>query len=103
MTPEQRKLARHALGLPNDLRRSYRNRYFTSEATTPWHGWMALVKDGLAEFEKTPPGMKRMDFFWLTEAGAREALEPGETLDPEDFPAAPSPATHEAQNAQRAA
>lgn len=26
------------------------------------------------------------DFFWLTRAGAEMALEPGERLDPEDFP-----------------
>lgn len=79
MTPEQRKLARHALGLPNDQKRSYRNRYFT-HATSPV--WVAMKAAGEADGRANGPG----DFWWLTIKGAELALDPGETLDREDFP-----------------
>lgn len=84
MTPEQRKLARHALGLdnPNAKGRSYRNRYYAGRGHEAWgtlhemvgQGWMNLVDVG------------GRSMFWLTMVGAKLALDPGETLDPEDFP-----------------
>lgn len=82
MTPTQRELARHALGLPNDRMRSYRNSYFVGNRS-PAHGeWLKMLERGLAEVEPGEPN----DFFWLTRAGAEMALNEGERLDPEDFP-----------------
>lgn len=82
LTPSERDLARHALGLPNSRRRSYRNRYFAPPGSESHVIWSALVARGLAEMSRRP----RNDFFCLTRVGAEAALEPGETLDPEDFP-----------------
>jgi hypothetical protein len=81
MTPSQRQLARHALGLPNSARESYRNRYVTAPGTDIWADWQAMVRAGQATYDPTPPGT-----FRLTRAGALMAIEPGEALDREDFP-----------------
>lgn len=85
MTPDQRRLARHALGLPNRFDRSYRNRYVTAE-TDPT--WQAMVAAGLARCETwSRPGWSVPSaLFSLTFEGAKRALDPGETLDLEDFP-----------------
>lgn len=88
MTPKQRKLARHALGLPNRDRRSYRNRFVAAYAPGDYDEWAKMVDAGLAECHGTyqrTAGANAVAF-WLTHAGARAALEPGESLDPEDFP-----------------
>ena len=85
MTDDLRELARHALGLPNDLPRSYRNRFVTGPGGDG-HAWDRLVTAGLAKKrsgETLPFGGS--DFYWLTREGAVSALEPGETLCPEDF------------------
>jgi hypothetical protein len=82
MSPEQRELARHALGLPNDRRRSYRNRYHAPPGSDSWHAWAKLCDAGWAVFERG----NRNDFFSLTRSGAEAVLRPGETLDLEDFP-----------------
>lgn len=81
MTPEQRELARHALGLPNDRNMSYRNRFYANSKNSNFPPWMAMVKAGEADFGG------RM--FWLTLAGATLAINPGERLDREDFPTPP--------------
>lgn len=81
MTPQQKLLARHALGLPNERMRSYRNRYYASEGTPAQAAWRAMVAAGFASSNLT----ERQ--FGLTEAGARLALHDGESLCPEDFPA----------------
>jgi hypothetical protein len=78
LSPDELRLARHALGLPNDRRCSYRNRYYVSG---PNSAWLRLVADGLAEWVTDG----RMICYGMTGAGARLALQPGETLDPEDF------------------
>lgn len=85
MTPEQRRQARHALGLPNRFGRTYRNRYVTAEADP---NWQALVAAGLARCEAwSRPGWSTPSaMFSLTYEGAKLALDPGETLDLEDFP-----------------
>ena len=77
MTPAQKKLARHALGLDEPMARgrSYRNRYFTG---APHDDWQAMVAAGLAKVSCS---------YTLTPAGAKAALDKSETLDPEDFPA----------------
>lgn len=83
MNTTQRLLARHALGLPNDQRRSYRNRFFVSPGTDDHGHWQAMAAQGWA-VEHPPEG--RLILFTLTPTGARLALDPGETLCPEDFP-----------------
>lgn len=83
MTPMQIKLARHALGLPNHMRRSYRNRYYASANGPHYEAWQGLVSAGLAQGERLASGMV---YYELNEQGARMALEGGERLCPEDFP-----------------
>lgn len=81
MTPAQRELARHALGLPNDRQRSYRNRYFAAEGGGAAAQWLAMCATGEAERAEGDPRR-----FCLTLTGARAALAAGENLCPEDFP-----------------
>lgn len=82
LTPRQREMARHALGLPNRAKRSFRNRYFTVRGTPKHDAWMDLVHRGYALILSGAP----LDEFTLTRAGADVALERGESLCPEDFP-----------------
>lgn len=89
MTPRQIELARHALGLPNSFRTSYRNRYMVPQGTADYRDWLQMVAEGNATRPKDHAAKKwptgdRM--FYLTKAGAELALEPGEKLDREDFP-----------------
>lgn len=84
MTPGQKRLARNALGLPNDDRRSYRNRFHANRVGNEHARWLEMVTAGRAKHHTNPNGP--LDFFWLTRTGAEAALEPGETLCPEDFP-----------------
>jgi hypothetical protein len=85
MTPEQKKLARHALGLPNSSKRSYRNRFTAHPSGTDGVHWKAMTEAGFAEHRPAGDG-QTFDFFFLTRAGAERALEAKERLDPEDFP-----------------
>ena len=87
LNDHERELARHALGLTNGRKQSYRNVYVVGyEDDSGNHAtWRGLVERGLAlRGENLVDG--GMDCFWLTRAGAEAALAPGETLDPEDFP-----------------
>ena len=88
MLPSQLALARHALGLPNKRRVSYRNRYCLYGKGEPWLAWMGLVSKGLATYDDdgviTVNGPRL--FFSLTRKGAEAALKRGERLCPEDFP-----------------
>lgn len=86
MTPAQKRLARHALGLPNSTGRSYRNRYLASYCPGPYDDWQRMADAGLAAREKRVTRPDNCVWFWLTRSGALAALEPGETLNPEDFP-----------------
>lgn len=89
MTPKQRKLARHALGLPNRARRSYRNRFVATYCEGgDYDQWSEMTDAGLAERAPVLTGSqgRKRARFWLTEVGARAALDPGETLCREDFP-----------------
>lgn len=87
MNETQRKLARHALGLPNSMRRSYRNRYHSNRQGEAFNAWLGLKERGLAVQDDD----HSYAVFYLTQVGAETALEPGETLDPEDFPARSTP------------
>lgn len=83
MTQEQIELARHALGLPNKRKQSYRNRFYASEGNPNYIHWCDMVAVGLARGRNAG----RTTVFWLTPAGAGAAVKKGETLDPEDFSA----------------
>lgn len=85
MTPEQIELARHALGLDDRRKQSYRNRFCAGPGHDDYAAWVAMVADGNAEQHKSKLYAGDSMFF-LTKAGATAALRPGETLDPEDFP-----------------
>ena len=100
MTPAQRSLARHALGLPNGRNRSFRNRYVVPPHDPAHAGWVKMVAAGWARDVRprsAPPsgqagqpvggmaGIGAGDTFCLTLEGAGLAVEPGERLDPEDF------------------
>lgn len=89
MSPEQRNLARHTLGLdnPDAKGRSYRNRFYANRGHQSWDPLHDMVGEGWMNLEDTPNGKQTL--FWLTTRGAMLALDPGETLDREDFPNAP--------------
>jgi hypothetical protein len=84
MTPEQRELARHALGLPNKQKKSYRNRYVCEESDPVWSEFVRLGWATMRPAASVPFG--GCAIFYLTKAGAELALDKGEKLDPEDFP-----------------
>lgn len=85
LTPEQRGLARHALGLTRGCGQSYRNNFVTGAGSTDYPKWLDMVAVGAAT--RTPSKMfGGDDLFRLTRAGAEAALDPGERLCPEDFP-----------------
>lgn len=89
MTPAQKELARHALGLPNKQRTSNRNRFVTGPGpgNTDHAEWMAMVEAGEAgrrDGSTLPFGGD--DMFWLTPAGAEAARNPREKLCPRSFP-----------------
>ncbi|CUA90167.1 hypothetical protein Ga0061061_11193 [Chelatococcus sambhunathii] len=90
LTERQRHLARHALGLPNRSRRSYRNHFVAGPGHGDYDDWMAMVSAGAARRRdgSTSPLTGGDDLFWLTADGARAGLARGEKLDPEDFPEA---------------
>ena len=84
MTPEQKTLARQALGLPNPENKSFRNHYFSGREHQDW-GAMVAAGEAASEPARNSVvvGYTR---FYLTRAGAELALEEGETLDGEHFP-----------------
>lgn len=83
MTPEQKRLARVALGLPNDHGRSYQNVYFAFDGLPSGRDWDALVRARLA---RRGDKAHRGHLYHLTRAGAERALAEGESLDMADFP-----------------
>lgn len=86
MDLEQRKLARHALGLPNPQKRSYRNRYVVPDVAPGYARWDAMVAAGEADkIDGQTIGIGGADCFRLKHKAALAVLEPGETLDLEDF------------------
>jgi hypothetical protein len=87
LTPYQTKLARHALGLPNARRRSYRNHFVCGPGHTDYGAWQSMVSDGNAKRKGGSAMTGGDDCFWLTLEGAKAAIQQGEKLDPEDFPA----------------
>lgn len=88
LTIHQRELARHALGLPNRKRLSYRNHYVIGPGGPDHDAWMAMVAAGAAHRRVGGPLTGGGDLFFLTKVGAQAVLDPRERLDPEDFPEA---------------
>ena len=86
MTPRQKELARHALGLDGRRKQSYRNRFWAGPGHDDFKEWLQMVEDGLAYVSKPDPGHRPDYAFWLTRPGAEAALNKGERLCPEDFP-----------------
>jgi hypothetical protein len=97
MTPEQIELARHALGLPNKRRISYRNHFVAGEGHPDYVAWCDMVEKGFAQWKNGSPLTGGDPVFWLTMAGASRALRIGEALDIDDFklPAQRSPQERE--------
>lgn len=86
MTPSQIELARHALGLPNKRRTSYRNHFVTGPGSADYDDWMAMV-DSFEAHRQNGSALSGGDpVFFLTQSGAESALKPGEKLSREDFP-----------------
>lgn len=85
MTEKQIELGRHALGLPNDRRMSYRNHFVADLGHTDYTTWLAMVEQGDAFHGRPSELTGGDDLFWLTKKGAMLCLKPSEKLDPEDF------------------
>jgi hypothetical protein len=85
MTKKQRELGRHALGLPNKERESYRNHFVAGPAHDDYAEWMLMVSEGNAvRLERAD--IYGGDFcFYLTRVGAEGCLQGKEQLDPDDF------------------
>lgn len=73
MTDIQQELARHALGLPNKQRLSYRNSFCASKGHSDHSEWEAMVADGLA-IKRISALWGGDDMFHLTLKGALLAL-----------------------------
>lgn len=78
MNENQRRVARHMLGLPNRHRRSYRNSFVASEGHADYAVLDSMRMAGFVKQYGTSVWM-------LTGAGAVAALLPGERLCSEDF------------------
>lgn len=90
MDPYHQELARHALGLPNRRKLSYRNRFVCGPGHDDHEAWMRMVQLG---FATRRPGNTLPfggdDVFYLTHQGAEAAIRNTETLCPDEFPPAP--------------
>jgi hypothetical protein len=86
VTVKQFKLGRHALGLPNRGRKSYRNHFVAGETHDDYADWMEMVATGDAVRINGGP-LTGGDFvFRLTSQGATTCLMEREKLSEEDFP-----------------
>ncbi len=86
LTPRERELARHALGLDGRRKRSYRNYFAANNSGDDYAAWLGMEQRSLARSYVPPAASAPLVWFYLTRAGALAALEPGEMLDSEDFP-----------------
>jgi hypothetical protein len=85
MTERQILLGRHALGLPNRSRKSYRNHFVAGVSHDDYGEWMKMVEEGNA-FRGNGSELSGGDFvFRMTNDGALACLKVGEILDREDF------------------
>ena len=81
----QTRVARHALGLVDGCKHSYRNYFVTGPGSPDYEDWLAMTAAGYAKRFKSEL-FGGDDLFRLTRAGAEAALFPGETLDEKEFP-----------------
>lgn len=86
LTTAQRELARHALGLTNGRTQSFRNRFVAGVGHPDHAERIKMASKGAAGRRLGVMMFGGDDLFWLTRRGAEAALDPGETLDVEDFP-----------------
>lgn len=91
LTPEQRELARHALGLDGRHSQSWRDHFVTGPGSSDYDRWQEMVATGAATRRAGNQLTGGDDLFLLTRAGALAALDPGETLDPNVFRAEEQP------------
>ena len=94
MDERQKELARHALGLPNTRKRSYRKHFVAGEGHDDYDTWIEMVAAGDAIRRRGSVLSGGDDIFLLTRVGAEKALDKGERLDPEDFSGSARPMTH---------
>jgi hypothetical protein len=85
VTENQKELGRHALGLPNNHRTSFRNHFCAGVDHSDYADWMDMVQKGYATRRKGNEITGGDDVFWLTKAGAIRCLMPSENLDEADF------------------
>jgi hypothetical protein len=85
VTENQIELGRHALGLPNKQRESYRNHFVAGPAHDDYAEWAVMVSEGNAvRLERSE--LYGGDFcFNLTRIGAEKCLKGKERLDADDF------------------
>ncbi len=83
ISDSQREMARHALGLPNKKRTSYRNHYCIGPGGDGYEDWDDLAAKGLA-IRRTGPDWGGDDMFYLTLNAALAVREPGEHISRED-------------------
>lgn len=86
ITLKQAKLMRHALGLENGKKKSYRNHYVCCPDRDDHKDWMKLVSAGFATVRKSHLLSPGSDCFWVTTEGAKAVLLDKERLCTEDFP-----------------
>lgn len=87
ISPSQKGLARHALGLGRNHKVSYRNNFVAPKGTAQHDDWTKLVMAGYAVKHRERPAIfGGSDLFSLSRVGAEKVLLPGENLGPEDFP-----------------
>lgn len=83
MTPNQRSMARHALGLPNRKNTSNRNHYCIGPGGDGYEDWLAMVQSGDA-LRLVGPHWGGDDMFFLTLQGALAVREVKEHISRED-------------------
>lgn len=83
LTTEERRLARHALGLTNLSHRAYRNCFAAARRTPDYATWRGMVDQGYAL--RWPWFYSYGDHFRLTPRGVELALNAGETVGPEEL------------------
>lgn len=86
ISAEQIEMMRHALGLANGRKKSFRNHYCVGSPSEDHALWTDLVARNFARRRAGNQLTGGDDLFWLTRSGAECVLKRGEKLCPEDFP-----------------
>lgn len=80
ITDKQRDLVRHALGLDERHKRTYRNHFVTSPLCDEYKEWADLLNHGLARHNKGSQLSGGDEVFWATKELATFVLKPDEQL-----------------------